>query len=165
MAFDVFMKVDGIPGESSDSKHKDWIEILSFSHSVVQQLSGDRSQGSVGAEGRCNHADFTAVKLLDKASPKLHLYCCQGKRIPKIIVEMCQAGGDKQVYMKYEMENVFVTSVSPGGSAGGEDSRPVETLSLNYDKVTWTYTQLDPQTNQPKGNTSSWWSTRMNEGG
>ena len=31
MAFDAFIKLDGIPGESSDDKHKDWIEILSFS--------------------------------------------------------------------------------------------------------------------------------------
>ena len=165
MAFDVFMKVDGIPGESSDSKHKDWIELVSFSHGVVQRLAGQRSQGAVGAQGRCDHQDFVVIKLLDKASPKLNLYCCQGKVIPKITIELCQAGGDKQLYMKYDLENVFVTSVTPGGAAQGDDPRPLETVSLNYDKVTWTYTQLDPKTNQPKGNTSSWWSTRVNEGG
>ena len=27
MAFDAFLKIDGIPGESSDEKHADWIEI------------------------------------------------------------------------------------------------------------------------------------------
>jgi type VI secretion system secreted protein Hcp len=29
MAFDGFMKIDGIPGESTDAKHNGWIEILS----------------------------------------------------------------------------------------------------------------------------------------
>jgi len=27
-AYDAFLKIDGIPGESTDDKHKDWIEIL-----------------------------------------------------------------------------------------------------------------------------------------
>ena len=31
MAVDYFLKIDGIDGESQDDKHKDWIEVLSFS--------------------------------------------------------------------------------------------------------------------------------------
>ena len=34
-AYDAFLKIDGIPGESTDDKHKDWIEILSFNHSTT----------------------------------------------------------------------------------------------------------------------------------
>ena len=40
MAFDAFLKVDGIPGESTDDKHKDWIEVLSFNHGVSQPAGG-----------------------------------------------------------------------------------------------------------------------------
>jgi hypothetical protein len=36
MAFDAFMKIDGIPGESTGDKHKEWIEISSFAHGVEQ---------------------------------------------------------------------------------------------------------------------------------
>jgi len=165
MAFDVFMNIQGIPGESNDSKHDQWIELLAFSHGVSQHLEGQRSRGAAGAQGRCDHGDFQLTKLLDKASPKLALFCCNGQSIPKIEVELCQAGGDKQTYMKYEMEHVFVTNVAPGGAATGGDARPIESVALNYDKITWTYTQLDPDTNQPKGNTSSWWSTKNNQGG
>ena len=34
-AYDAFLKIDGIAGESTDDKHKDWIEILSFNHSTT----------------------------------------------------------------------------------------------------------------------------------
>jgi type VI protein secretion system component Hcp len=27
-AFDSFLKIEGTPGESTDDKHKDWIEVL-----------------------------------------------------------------------------------------------------------------------------------------
>lgn len=27
MAFDAYMKIDGIPGEATDSNHQDWIEM------------------------------------------------------------------------------------------------------------------------------------------
>ena len=30
MAFDSFLKIDGIQGESTDSKHQGWIEVLSY---------------------------------------------------------------------------------------------------------------------------------------
>ncbi len=40
MAVDMFLKIDGIPGESTDSKHKDWIEVLSYSFGASQPSAG-----------------------------------------------------------------------------------------------------------------------------
>ena len=68
MAFDAFIKIDGIPGESTDDKHKDWIEILSFHWGVSQPSSGGRSTGGAASAERCNHTDFSIVHTLDKAS-------------------------------------------------------------------------------------------------
>ena len=85
--FDAFIKVDGIPGESTDSKHKDWIEILSFHWGVEQPSGGTKS--SVGALGRerTEHDDFSIVKAIDKASPKLFMACCDGTHIKEIKIE------------------------------------------------------------------------------
>ncbi len=165
MAFDVYMQAAGIPGESTDDKHKDWIKVMAFSHGVSQAQREGRDQGGVRVGGRCDHADFTITKLLDKASPKFNLQCCSGTLIPKVTIELCQQGGDKQLYMKYEMEDVLVTSVNPGGGGHGADSSPLETLGLGYGKITWTYTQLDEKTNQPKGNTVTFWDCKTNVGG
>ena len=36
MAFDAFIKIDGIDGESTDEKHSDWIEVIKFGPGVKQ---------------------------------------------------------------------------------------------------------------------------------
>ena len=141
MAFDCFLKIKGIDGECTDDKHKKWIEVLSFSHGVSQPASGSSSSGGSLSAERCDHQDFSVVKTLDKASPKLALYCCNGKHIDEITVELCRAGGDKQCYMVYKMTSVIVSSARPGGSAQGGDSLPLEEVSFNYGKIEWTYTE------------------------
>jgi type VI secretion system secreted protein Hcp len=67
MAVDCFLKIDGVPGESADEKHKDWIEVLSFSHGVAATSSA----ASRLPTGKIRHQDFTVVKAVDKASPLL----------------------------------------------------------------------------------------------
>ena len=135
MAFDCFLKIEGVPGESTDDKHSDWIELLSFSHGVSQTSSGAASSGGGRSAERCDHQDFSVVKTLDKASPKLNLFCCNGKHIPTVTVELCRAAEDKQKYMEYKMNDVIVTSVRPGGSAEGGEALPLEEVTFNYGKI------------------------------
>lgn len=52
MAFDVFIKIDGIPGESSDDKHKEWIEVLGFSPDRTAGFQ-HRQLGWRGHRGAC----------------------------------------------------------------------------------------------------------------
>ena len=46
---DYFLKIDGIPGESMDTKHKDEIQVLSFSFGESQ--SGTMAFGGGGGSG------------------------------------------------------------------------------------------------------------------
>ena len=162
MAGDCFLKIDGIPGESTDEKHKEWIEILSFSHGVSQMVSGERSTGGAASAERCTHQDLSIVKSLDKASPTLDLFCCEGRHIDKVTLELCRAAGEKEKYMEYKMEKVLITSVSIGGGGGG---LPTESVTFNYGKLTWNYIQLDHETGKKKGNVEKYWSLIDNKGG
>ena len=162
MAGDCFLKIDGIPGESTDEKHKEWIEVLSFSHGVSQMTSGGRSTGGAATGERCDHQDLSIVKSLDKASPTLDLRCCEGKHIEKVTLELCRAAGKKEKYMEYKMEKVLITSVSIGGGGGG---LPTESVTFNYGKLTWNYIQLDHETGATKGNVEKYWSLIENKGG
>ncbi|MGV6809155.1 MAG: Hcp family type VI secretion system effector [bacterium] len=142
MAVDMFVKIDGIDGESTDDAHTDWIEILSYSHGVSQPVSGaSRTGGRTG--GRAEFQDFTITKTLDKASPDLNMYCCNGKHIPLIEIELCLATEDKHTFMKYEFEDVIISSVSAGGTADSSEVRPLETVTFCYGKVKWEYTPID----------------------
>ncbi len=165
MAFDCFLKIEGVPGESSDDMHGDWIELLSFSHGVSQTSSGAASSGGGRSAERCDHSDFSVVKSLDKATPKLALACCDGTHIKEVKVELCRAGGDKQKYMEYLMTDVIVSSARPGGSAGGGEALPLEEVSFNYGKIEWTYTETDHKTGKPKGDVKANWDLTTNKGG
>jgi type VI secretion system secreted protein Hcp len=164
MAFDAFLKVDGVPGESGDDKHKDWIEILSFHWGVSQPASGSASSGGARSAERCNHTDFSFVHTLDKASPKLFLNCCNGKHLKEITLELCRATGDKQKYMEYKLTDAIVSSVRPGGASQGGESLPLEEVSFNYGKIELSYTECDHKTGKPKGDVKSNWDLTANKG-
>ncbi len=164
MAFDAFLKIDGVPGESTDDKHKDWIEILSFHWGVSQPSSGGRSTGGAASAERCNHTDFSFVHTLDKASPKLFLQCCNGKHIKEITLELCRATGDKQKYMEYKLSDAIVSSVRPGGAAQGGEALPLEEVSFNYGKIELSYTATDHKTGKPVGDVKSNWDQIANKG-
>ncbi len=163
-AYDCFLKVDGVLGESTDDKHQEWIELLSYSHGVSQPGAGSTSGGVRRSAERCDHADFSIVKTLDKASPKLALFCCNGSHIGTVVVELCRATGDKQKYMEYRLSDVIVTVVRPGGSAQGGEALPLEEVSFNYGKIEWIYTETDHKTGEPKGDVIAHWDLVANKG-
>lgn len=161
--FDAFCKVDGVDSESTDDKHPNWIEILSFSHNINQAASATKSSTGGASSGRCEHADFVIVKQLDKASPKLYELCSSGKHIKEILIEFCRAGGDKVKYMEIKMEEVIISSVSPGGSAKGSDDIPSEEVRFNYGKIKWTYTQQKRADGSGGGNVTGGWDLTANK--
>ena len=165
MAFDAFLKIDGVPGESQDEKHKDWIEILSYSFGASQMSSGSRSSGGAASAERVNIADFSIVKALDKASPLIFKNTCMGNHIPSVVLELCRATGDKAKYMEYKMADVLVSSVRPGGSAQGGESLPLEEVSFNAGRIDLTYVATDHKTGKGAGNVTAWWSQVENKGG
>jgi type VI secretion system secreted protein Hcp len=165
MAFDAFLTIATVPGESTDDKHKDWIEVMSFNWGVSQPAGGSASTGGARSGQRCDHQDFSIVKVLDKASPKLFLACCKGEHIPDVTLTLCRATGDKQKYMEYKLTDVIVANVRPGGSAHGGENLPLEEVSFNYGKIELTYTATDHKTGKPAGDVKANWSTTENKGG
>ena len=163
MAFDAFLKIDGIPGESTDDKHKDWIEILSFNHGMTQPSSATASSAGGGTTERVSVHDFVVVKHVDKASAKLYELCCTGKHIANVTLELCRAGGDKLKYMEKKYEQVIISGVQAGGAAQGDDNLPTETVSFNFGKAKWTYTQQKRADGSGGGNVTGGWDLTANK--
>lgn len=134
MAVDMFLKLDGIKGESQDSKHKEEIEILGWSWGVNQQTVVGAG-GGAGA-GKVQIADLHINKKVDASSPNLISSCCGGKHFKTATLTVRKAGGDQQDYLKLNLEEVFITSVVPGGSS---NDVPTESLSLNFGKFKYAY--------------------------
>lgn len=150
MAFDAFLKIQGIPGESADEAHKDCIEVLGYSHGMTQAATGHGRAGGAPATGRCNLGDFTVTKRVDKATTLLAKALCMATLIKEVKLELCRAGGSKEKYMEYTLSNVIVSSVTASKSREGE-GLPEEHLAFSFGKMTWTYFRTDPKTGKPKG--------------
>lgn len=162
MAFDAFLKIDGIQGESTDDAHKDWIEVISYNTGITQSTSASASSGGGASSERADFQDFSIVKTLDKASPKLALACADGTHISEIILALCRAGGDKLQYMEYKLSNCIVSSVRPGGSGKGGETLPLEEVSFNFGKIEWTYTQQKRADGSGGGNVAAGWNLETN---
>lgn len=140
MAVDMFLKLDGIKGESSDSKHKGEIDIESFSWGMAQTGSGHRAAGS--GSGKVEVSDVTIQKVIDKSSPSLMLACANGKHVAKGTITVRKAGENPLDYLTIDLENVFVSNYHTSGANSGDV--PTETVTLNFVKMKLEYwTQTD----------------------
>jgi type VI secretion system secreted protein Hcp len=136
MATDYFLKLEGIKGESKDSKHKDEIDLMSFSWGATQ--SGTASFGGGGGAGKVQFQDFHFVMRMNKASPLLLQSVATGKHIKEASLVARKAGGTQQEYLKIKFTDVLISSYQSGGSQGGDDI-PVEQISLNFAKINVEY--------------------------
>ena len=130
-----------VKGEMLREGYKDKMELLSFSHGVAMQITGDVSNVE-RTSGKPNHQDMTVTKYLDSASPVLNQSCCEGRSFPQVdIVIGRDDHGRVDELMRYTMKSVVISSVSIGGGGG---DKPVETLTLNYNQISWNYSPKRP---------------------
>jgi type VI secretion system secreted protein Hcp len=138
MASDIFAKIGDIKGESLDAKHKDEIEVLSFSWGVTN--AANIGGGGAGA-GRATFHDLSFTHAIDKASPKLLQACATGAHLKEATITRRKAGKGQQEYLIIKMNDIIVTGVSLGDSSGGAGS---ENVSLAFAKVDLEYRPQNP---------------------
>lgn len=128
MAVDMFIKLNGIKGESEDDTYKDEIDVLAWSWGMTQ--SGTMHVGGGGGAGKVSVQDLSFTKYIDKASAPLMLACCTGKHIPDATLVCRKAGENAVEYLKVKFTDVLVSSYSTGASGGEE--RQTENVTLNF---------------------------------
>ncbi|HEY2855349.1 MAG TPA: type VI secretion system tube protein Hcp [Gemmatimonadaceae bacterium] len=135
-AVDYFLKIEGIAGESQDSKHKGEIDIESWSWGETNQ--GTHATGAGGGAGKVSMQDFHFVMKESKASPLLMLACAQGQHIKAAQLTCRKAGTEQQEFLTIKMSDLLVSSFQTGGSAHG-DIVPVNQVTLNFSKIEYEY--------------------------
>ena len=134
MASDIFAKLGDIKGESLDDKHKDEIEVLSFSWGVS---SVNAPSGPGGGGGKPAFQNLSITHKIDKASPLLLKACATGMHLKEATITHRKAGKGQQEFLIIKMNDVIVTGVQHGGSGTGDTS--AETVSLTFAKVDLEY--------------------------
>jgi len=140
-AVDYFLKIDGIEGESQDSKHKNEIDLESWSWGETN--AGDAAnRGGMGV-GKVSMQDFHFVMRINKASPKLMEACATGQHIKTAELTCRKAGKEQQEYLKVKFSDLIVSSYQTGGSAG-DGVVPVDQIGLNFSKIEYEYKEQKP---------------------
>jgi type VI secretion system secreted protein Hcp len=145
-AVDYFLKIEGIQGESPDAKHKDEIQVLSFSFGASQ--GGTMAFGGGGGAGKVQMQDFHFMMNVNKASPKLFLACATGEHIPTALLTCRKAGKDQQEYLKVKFYELLISSYQTNGD-GQSNHLPTDSISFNFAKIEWDY-QIQDETGKIK---------------
>lgn len=134
-SLDIFAQIAGIPGDSKDDKHKNWIELAgySFGISVAENASSAR-----GGAGKMVFSTFDLFKGVDVSSPKLFQAAATGKHIPQVDIEVLKGGQKPYKFLTYRLSDVVITSYKSGVAAAKDR------LGLGYAKIKISYIPQKP---------------------
>jgi type VI secretion system secreted protein Hcp len=132
VAPDIFAKLGDIKGESLDDKHKDEIEVLSWSWGVTNPVS---LAGSGAGLGRAHFHDLSFTHKIDKASPLLMKACATGVHLKEATITHRKAGKGQQEFLVIKMNDVIITALADADSS----DTSTETVSLAFAKVNVEY--------------------------
>lgn len=140
MPVDMFLKIEGIKGESQDAKHRDEIEIISFNFSEANSES--LSSASGGNAGKVVMQDFKFVAPVSKASPLIFVAVASGQHYPEAILTARRVGGEQLEFLKWTLGDVFFSSFEESGESS--EARPLDSFSLNFAKLEMEYKTQNP---------------------
>ena len=134
--FDFFLKIEGIPGESLDDKHRDEIQLVGWSFGEENAATPNVTGG--GGSGTVSMQDFHFTSHTSKASPLLFFACASGQHIPSAVLSVRKAGALARGgidFLHYKIQEILVTSFSNAADGGGASAVPTDQFSLNFQKV------------------------------
>lgn len=152
MSGDIFLKLDGIQGESKDKTHTNEIQIESVSWGASNATSFGYGEG--GGVGKAQLTDISLTKKVDESSQKLLKACWTGDHIKTAVLTFRKAGKEQQEFLKVTLSEVMVSSVTFGDNAGGD--LPQETVSLSFAKFEIEYRGQKADGGLKAGSPVSW---------
>lgn len=130
---DMLLQLAGVVGESSDAKHKEFIELTSWSWGM--QAPEYLSSGHVS--GKPKVEDFKIIKKADRSSPVLIGYLKENTKVKTGHLIVRKAGGaDPLTYYEIEFKNMRVTSFK----THAENYELVETVMFAFESANFKYT-------------------------
>jgi type VI secretion system secreted protein Hcp len=140
VAIDYFLKIDGVPGESTDAQHRGEIEVISWSWGEAHPRPP--AVGTGAGAGKVEMQDFGFTAAVSKASPPLLVACASGKHFRSAVLTARKAGGPPVEFMKFTLTDVTVSSYAVGGSEGQD--APMDSAALSFRTITVEYREQKP---------------------
>lgn len=138
----LWLKDDGgadIKGSVDVQDREGSIEIIGLGHGI--NLPVDSANGKI--TGTRQHAPMSIEKEVDSSTPYFYKAAATGQTLKsaEIVFYQINDAGQEAAYYSVLMENVKVTGVNcaiPNVKLGGNEKfNHVESISLQYEKITW----------------------------
>jgi type VI secretion system secreted protein Hcp len=137
----IYLEVDGMQGSVTTQGFENQSELNSFQWGVSRSIGTAASGATARESSNPTVSEITVTKLADAASPDLANYALAGQLNKKFTIHFTTTtAGQVTEFLKHELENVGLSqfSVSSGGDL------PMESMALNFTKITTTFTPMDP---------------------
>ncbi len=138
-----FMHVDGgsigtVEGEATEKGHEKWITLSGYDGDATAPTATGAG-GGAGA-GKVQLKPIVVTKPIDKSTPKLFQALVTGTRLPTVQIDFLRPDGvgGEEVFYSVKLEQVIVTDVHQS-DAGTSSGRPLEQVSLDFQKIEITY--------------------------
>ena len=145
----IYMKIDGVDGESVAKGFEKWIEIDSYSW-------GASTPPASKVQFQDLHFSFNEMM----PCPPLMLLCCNGKQIPNVVLKA--TGPQNEPYLTVTLKEVMISSYMSSGN-GGSSGPPTSQVSMAFGFIEYRTYWLRKDGSQGTGR--SFWNLATNTGG
>ena len=139
-ARDFYLKLDSIPGDSVDRSHRGEIELLGLAWGVKNSSSA--AAGGGGGAGKASETEFRFLTPTSIAAPLMFLAVASGRHLASAILSIVRVGGAAFLEAQITLENLILTQYE--NYPDPEDARPLDLVSLSYQKISYAYFSQDP---------------------
>ncbi len=138
MPVEIFLKMDGVTGESRNFLHKGWADVLSWTWA----LSSNRNALKQAASENASFNEIALIKRIGRDSPEMMKLFAARQVIPHVELSIMPVVSKKEVKHKYlnlYMEDVIIKSIVTSGSC--EEEYFKERVTLLFDRIRFEYNQ------------------------
>jgi type VI secretion system secreted protein Hcp len=145
MSIDLYLQLDGIPGDSTEQSHERWIPITGVDWSMSQTAGaahGGGVGGGGGGAGRPSFGSLTVAGRLGTATPRLLDACARGIHVPRAVLEAVAPGERPRLTARWELEGVIISALAVADAGAG--AALADSTSLTYERIRLTTFSQDP---------------------
>lgn len=143
----IHMRMDGVAGDSSDSNHKGWIDVIQLTWGAGRRITAHASTQNDRESANAELSELTFTRHMDSATPQLFVESCCG-RGKTVTIELTRTGtgSGAEPYARYVLHNALLSNYRM--AAWSEDpDRPMEKLKISFSKLEVAYMPHDEDNN------------------
>lgn len=143
----IFVNYDGVKGESSDSGHKDWMDVESCNFDIERAITSATSTKGDRESSNAEIKDLILTRHTDSATPKLFIEsCCGTGKDVTIHFTKSGKGSGTDVYLELNLKHALIDKFSFAGQSQST-ARPMEAISISFVEMEVKYIPYDEDGN------------------